>query len=213
MPSNITTYPQLLETLQRLIDGEDTSISTIPVATLTDLMFMGERRVYRETMTRFNAASWATTVTGNIATLPADFIATDIIHFGKNALEPVSESFMLEYLGRTPAGPTKYFCHAGAGLQFGPAVADGTALQGRYFRSLPRLDAASLPGNALFAAAEDLFIYSALAESAPFFGQDARIALWTAKYIAIRDLMNKNDERTAYSTGNMRQRPSTTLMR
>ncbi|MCU9931113.1 hypothetical protein OFL77_27665, partial [Escherichia coli] len=70
---------------------------------------------------------------------------------------------------------------------FGPAVADGTAVQGRYFYRLPELSAATLPTNALFAAAEDLFTYAALCESAPFFEQDARIPLWNAKYESIRD--------------------------
>lgn len=209
----ITSWDELMIELTRLIDGEDVSVSTISPGTLTQMVYMAELRIYRELRCRYNEKPWGITVTGNQAALPADFTFSSLVTFGKDPCEPVPEKFLLSYLNDNPAGETLYFAEAGGALKFGPAVADGTALQGRYFYKLPALTPASLPSNAVFAAAEDLFVYCALTESAPFFGQDERIPLWEAKYANVLAHLHSLRRTTAYSAGRIRVRPSTKLMR
>ena len=210
---SITTYSGLLDELMRLIDGDDVSTSSIPVATLTQIIALAERRIYREIKSGLNEKAWGLTVTANAVTLPADFQSSSVVHFGKRPLEPVSEEFLLEQNYPAQTGDARYFAQAGNTLMFSPTVANGTALQGRYYYSLPALDATTLPSNALFLANDDLFIYAALTESAPFFEQDKRIPLWNAKYTSIRDSINANHQRAAYSAGRIKVRPSTRLMR
>jgi hypothetical protein len=206
----ITSYSGLLTELTRLIDGEDVSASEIPAATLAQIIHFGELKIYREIRTRFNEKAWGITVTSNLAPLPADFIAPSVIHFGKSPLDPKSEAQILQWLNESPSsGDCLYFCHAGANLQFYPAVANATAVQGRYYYKLPDLDVATLPTNTLFAAAEDLFLYAALAESAPFFGQDARLPMWMAKYEAIKKMVNVTDHRAAFGVGRIVRSNST----
>lgn len=210
----ITSWTQFLAEILRLIDGEDTSPSAIPVATLTRCVNMGERRIYRQLRCRYNEKAFSgVTVTGNLATLPADFIEASIVHFGNGPLLPWTEEVGAEALARTTAGAPQYFARAGNSLQFWPAVADGTAVQGRYYYRLPELDASTLPTNPVFAVAEDLFTYAALAESAPFFGQSANIGTWESRYDAILNDLNRVDQRTAYGAGRMRRRPSVTVLR
>ena len=210
----ITTWSQFLNRLLVLIDGDDPGSSSVPVNTLEAIISMGERRLYRELRSRFNEKSFsAVTTTSNAATIPSDFEASSVVHFGKKPIGPVSEEFLREYLNSNPTGDVRYFAAAGPSFMFGPAVADGTAVQGRYFYRLPALSAATLPTNALFAVAEDLFTYAALCESAPFFEQDARIPLWNAKYESIRDSLNRGTHSAAYSAGRMRVRPSTPILR
>jgi|SRR3989338_2659483 len=210
----ITTWSQFLGRLSALIAGDDTSTTSVPVSTLEAVISIGEDRLYRELRSRFNEKSFtAVTVTSNAATIPADFEASSIVHFGGQPLEPVSEEFLREYLDGNPTGDARYFAAAGPSFIFGPSVADATAVQGRYFYRLPALSAATLPTNTLFAAANDLFIYAALCESAPFFEQDARIPLWNAKYESIRDSLNRGSHRAAYSAGRMRVRPSVSVLR
>jgi hypothetical protein len=210
----ITTFSGLLTELTRLIDGEDVSASEIPVGTIADIIHLGEQRIYREMRTRYNEKAWGITTTSNLAALPADFIASSVIHFGKNPLTPISESQLLQRLNEnTNTGDCLFFCQAGSNLQFAPAVTDATALQGRYYYKWPDLSSTTLPTNTFFAAAEDLFIYAALVESAPFFGQDARVALWQSKYDAIKLQLNVNDQRAAYSAGRIQRGNSTRLMR
>lgn len=209
----ITSWDGLMIELTRLMDGEDTSVSSISPGTLAQLVYMAELRIYRSLRSRYNEKAWGITVTGNLATLPADFVASNVVTFGKEPCEPVPEEFLLSYLNNNPTGDTKYFAQVGNSLQFGPTVATGTALQGRYFYKLPALTPASLPSNPLFAVAEDLFVYCALAESAPFFGQDARFPLWEAKWTGVLTYLNSLTRNAAYSAGRIRVRPSTKLVR
>lgn len=210
----ITTWSGYLTSLQVLLQGENARNSHVPVSTLTEMTALGEARIYREVRTRYNEKAFSSvTVTSNLATIPTDFEAPSIVHFGRKALEPVSEEFMLEYLDSNPTGDAKYFCQAGASFKFGPSVANATAVQGRYFYRMDSLDATTLPTNALFAASNDLFLYAALVESAPFFEQDARIPLWDAKYQSIRDQLNRQSRNAAYAAGRMKVRPSTSIIR
>jgi hypothetical protein len=208
---SITTYSGLLTELLRLIDGEDVEGSEIPVATLAQVVHLGELRIYREARTRFNQKAFtAVTVTSNLAPIPADFISTSIIHFGNLPLIPKSEHEILEYLEVNPGGTIeRYFCDAGDNFQFAPSVANGTAVQGRYYYKMPDLDETTLPTNALFAVAEDLYLYGALSKSAPFFGQDRRIPVWEAEYQRILTEMNVLSHRSAYSAGRMMRSPGT----
>jgi hypothetical protein len=205
----ITSYSGLLTELLRLIDGEDITGSEVPAATLSQIVHLGELRIYREARTRFNEKDWPGTaaVASNKVSLPADFIAASVTHFGKNPLEPIAENDLLERIANNPGGggDCRFYCNAGPSFSFFPAVADATILQGRYYYKLPDLSVATLPTNALFAAAEDLFIYGALSKSAPFFGQDARIPMWESEYMRILDSMNITDHRTAYSSGRIRR--------
>ena len=209
----ITSYSGLLMELMRLIDGDDVSASSIPASTLSTIIGLGERRIYRKLLSQYNEKAWGLSVSGNAVTLPADFQGSSIVHFGKKPLEPVSEEYLLEHNAASPAGTPLLFAQAGNTLIFAPMVAEGTTLQGRYYCALPALDAATLPLNALFMANQDLFLYAALCESAPFFAQDARIPLWDAKYTDILAEINNSHQRAAYSAGRIKIRPSTRLMR
>jgi hypothetical protein len=211
---SITTFSGLLTELTRLIDGEDTSVSDVSIASLTSIIALGERRVYREARSRWNEKAFsALTTTSNAAPIPSDWEATSIVHFGGQPLQPVSEEWLREYLDSTPTGDCRYFAEAGASFMFGPAVTDGTAVQGRYFYRWPALSTTTLPSNTFFANETDLFLYAMLAESAPFFSQDSRVPLWTAKYQAIKDTINEAKNRAAYSAGRMQRRPSTPVLR
>lgn len=208
---SILSYNDLKLQITRLIDGEDAHSSSIAIETIQQVIALGERRIYRELRSGLNEKAWGLTVTSNSITLPTDFIASSVAHFGKLPLEPVSEDVLLEK-NLSATGDCRYFAKAGNTLVFSPAVADGTALQGRYYCRLPALDDVTLPTNALFAENEDLFIYAALTESAPFFEQDGRVQLWNTKYSSIRDAINSNDHRAAYSSGRMKRGTSTRLI-
>jgi hypothetical protein len=199
----ITTYSGLLVELTRLIDGEDVSGSEIPTDTLSTIVHFGELRIYREAKVRQLEKAFTGTVTGNLFPIPADFMSSSIAHFGGKPLDPKAENELIERIANNPGGggDTKYYAQAGNNFMFWPAVENGTALQGRYFARLPDLQETTILTNALFLANEDLFIYAALAISAPYFGQDARIPMWEAQYQRILAEVNVMHHRSAYSSG------------
>jgi len=215
VPPRITSFSGLLEALTRLIDGEDTSVSDVSVNTLKQIVNMGERRIYREVRSRHNEKAFSgITVVDNEAPIPPDWEAASIVHFGGKALAPVAEEWLREYLERGATGPAVYFAEAGSSLIFAPSVSDDTEVKGRYYCRLPDLTTENFSSNQLFAAESDLFIYAALAESGPYFGADhmQKIPFWEQKYQAVRDRINTNKQRAAYSAGRMQVRPSTNLM-
>jgi hypothetical protein len=210
---SISTYPQFLEELNRLLTNEEEAYEQIPSRTLEQIINLGQKRLYRDVRTRYNNKAFSVTVTGNLAAIPSDFRSADVLHFGREALVPATEDELRLLNLAGGGGDTCRFAQAGGSFTFWPAVADGTALQGRYFYALADLSIATLPSNALFAAADDLFMFACLAEAAPLFQDDQRIPLWNAKYLAIKDRLNTDHERAAYSAGRARISPSTRVKR
>lgn len=207
----IANFADLLTQVTRLMDGENVSVTELSYETLVQVVGQAERRIYREVRSRHNEKAFdAVTVSGNLAALPADFEACSVVHFGGKALQPVSEEWLMEYIDNGSTGDCVYFCEAGDSLMFGPAVADATALQGRYFYRHPDLTPATFAANTLMANEPDLFIHACLAEGVAFFQKDP--TYWEAKYAGTRDRINADKNRTAYSAGRIRVRPSTQLM-
>jgi hypothetical protein len=208
---SITTFAGYIDQLTRLLDGESTGTSVVTPATVLQIISLGERRVYRELRTRWNEKAFADmVVTDNLAPIPDDYEAPSIVHFGDAALEPTTEEFCREN-ARLPH--VAYFAQAGDSLTFAGTVGDGEEVQGRYFYRLPDLDATTLPTNDFFLNENAVFIYAALAEAAPFYGQDARIPLWEARYASIKEQLNTKAIRAAYSAGRLRMRPSARIER
>jgi hypothetical protein len=206
---SISTWPEFLSQLTRLLDGEDSSQTTIAPNTLNQVISLGERRIYREVQSRWNEVPFVgVTTTNNLAPLPADFESPRLVNLGYSSLEPVAEEFLIDQL-RLPI--TKFFCISGNNFQFAGPAADGTAVVGRYFARLPGLSITTLPTNNLFLNEPDLFIFSCLAQAAPFFGQDARLPMWEGRYTALRDAINQRHQRSAYSSGRLKRRPSAIL--
>lgn len=210
---SLATYSGLLVELQRLITGDDVIASEIPTDTLSDILLLGQRKLYRDVRSRHNEKAFAAvTVTGNLAPIPADWEATSTIHFGKQALKPKPEDWIREHLQHNPTGDCAYFAEAGPSFYFAPAVADGTALQGRYFFRFDDLTADNIAVNTLYQKEPDLFIYAALSEAGEFYPVAQRLPVWGAKYESIKDKMNSAKDRAAYSGGRIQRTPSTRLL-
>lgn len=217
------SFAQFLIELIRLLEGDESSPTDLPVATLQQIISLAEKRIYREVRSRYNLKSFAAAivegvatplaVTNNLAPIPDDLESTDVMHFGKRALLPVPDDWLREYNQGDPTGDCIYFAEVGASFTFAPSVADDTLVEGSYFCRLPALDAATVLTNTLFINEYDLFIYASLAEGAPIFKKFADVPMWEAKYAAVRDRVNRRASNAAYSAGRIQMRPSTRLMR
>lgn len=206
MTSNINTLAKLYTEVTRLMDGEDVDISDVSVETMQRLLSIAQKRIYRDVHCRFNEKAFSsTTVTNNLAPFPADFKAVSIVHFGRVALIPVSETVLRDY-SLNGSGNQRYVARAGNDMTFWPSVSNGTPVQGRYYFAWPDLTN-DMADNLLFQEADDLFIYGALVESAPFFGENEKMPIWQAKYLSIATELNKEWHRTTYQAGRLMQRP------
>lgn len=211
MTSKYFNLASLYTAITRLLDGDDPTIADISIDSLDQLLTVAQQRIYREVKSRWNEVDFGglTTVTNNLATLPADFEDVSILHFGRQALIPVSETVIRDYWadnGASASGTDLYFARAGNALTFYPAQANAAVLQGRYYARLPFLTDANMSANQLYQNADDLFIYACLVESAQFFGENAAMATWESKYESIVSALNVNSHRVAYSAGRMQMR-------
>ena len=208
---SFASYTDFLEQISRLLDGDDVSVSDVPVASLQNIIGLAERRVYREVRSRHNEKAFSgVTATSNLAPIPADYQSASVVHFGDTPMIPASEEYIRAYLACGASGAARYFADAGGSFIFGPAVSDGTAVQGRYFYRHPDMTAANFSSNALIANEPDVVLYACLAEGAPLYGLDP--ARWEAKYLDTVARINTERERGAYSAGGVRVRSSTRLM-
>jgi hypothetical protein len=208
--SKYATLAALYVAITRLLDGDDVTVSDISNASLDQLLTVAQQRIYREVHSRWNESTFTgVTVTGNLAPLPDDYEAASIVHFGRQALIPVSETVIRDYWadnGASANGTDLYFARAGNSLTFYPAQADAAVVQGRYYARLAYLTDANMASNLLYQNADDLFIYACLVESAIFFGESQNMPTWESKYEAIKDSLNISSQRAAYSAGRLQQR-------
>jgi hypothetical protein len=75
---------------------------------------------------------------------------------------------------------------------------------GRYYKKQADIGLGTL--NAAFNRYPDVWLYAALAESAPFIGEDSRLAMWKQQYKARVLQANRNDRLRAASGSRLTMR-------
>jgi hypothetical protein len=217
------SFSAFLVEVMRLLDGDEGSPTDLPLATLQQIIELGERRIYKDVRSRYNLKSFGAAlisgttapvvVTNNLAPIPDDFESCSVAHFGNQPLQPVAQETLLDMNVGGTAGEAIYFATMGAHFAFSPAVADATELQGTYYCRLPALDSTTAPTNLVLENEKAVFIYGVLVEGAPIFRKFNELPLWEKKYSDAVSQANSRNEKAAYSAGRMRVRPSTRLMR
>ena len=188
-----SNYADFRTKVQILLDGDDISTSDLSVAVLDLIISSGEQRIYRNLRSSTQDVPFSVTATNNVATLPTDFlemrgapyvgpnltatyvpweVITGLINGGNTATHPIRYSF---------AGDTMIFYPAQSGT-----------ITGRYYKKFADI---STGLNALFTRHPDLFVYAALAESAPFLGESTRLQIWEAKYTQLVTDANEQERR------------------
>lgn len=193
------SYADFRAKVQQLFDGDDISQSDISVGVLDLIIGAGEARIYRDVRSSTLDAPFSLTTTGNAATLPSDFIELRQGPFVAGYVQATyvpTEVFqnISALYPRSTTHPVRYTLFDDT-LQFYPALGDGSVVTGRYYRQFPDLVVGGL--NAFFDRWEDLFVYAALAESAPFLGELQRLPIWEAKYKDIANSVNETERRRA----------------
>lgn len=185
-------------------DNDDESADT---DTIDLIIGLGESRVYRDLRSSaMETAFSGVTVTSNLAPIPSDMIEASVVYFtGKTPAEYIPEVYALELInsGATLANE-QYFFQQGDNLSFWPAVGNTTAVQGRYFKRFTDLKTGGL--NAVFTRYPEIFLFAALAESAPFYGENENLPIWENKTAALIVSANRNERWRTASAGNLRIR-------
>ena len=196
-----TNYSDFRAAVLRMIDGDDVS-TTFSTDTLDLLIAMGEQRLYREVRASVQDVALSVAVASNTAALPADCLELKHLYFdAKYPVEILPMDRLRELIGHGGGGNAVFAALEGDALTFWPAQT-GTLL-GRYWKKFADIKTGGL--NALFNRYPELFLYAAIAESAPFLGEDDRVPLWERKYAQLLATANR-DERWRAMAGPLRVR-------
>lgn len=178
-------YPEFRIAVLKMIDGDEVSTS-FSLETLDLLIGLGESRVYTGLpgLPGLRASSMESALTGstvaNAVTLPADCLGLKIVWFDPaKPLEAVSEDELRGKSRWNHGGDARQYAQSGDTLIFGPDVPNGSAIGGRYYKRPADLKTSL---HSTFSRYPELFLFAALAESAPFLGEDGRIPMWEAMF-------------------------------
>lgn len=177
-------YTEYRAAVLRMIDGDDSG-GSIKSDTLDLLIALGESRVYMgdEAVSGLRAsdmeAALSLAITANEATLPTDCLALSRVQFsGEKPLDYLPEDDLLRRLDAGGGGSARFYTQQGRKLVFYPS-ASGT-VAGRYYKRPADLKTGGL--HATFNRYPECFLFGALAESAPFIGEDERLPMWKALF-------------------------------
>jgi hypothetical protein len=186
-------YTDFRNAVIKMIDGDDVGSGSLSTATLDLLISLGDQAVYNGTTGPAGEAlpglrcgdmetALSLTVTGNSATLPTDCLELKRVQqTGQYPMDYVAEEGLLRYIkAGGGSGSARQYTQQGRNLVFFPALSDGDTVQGRYYQQFADVSQGTL--NAAFNRYPDVWLYAALAESAPFLGEDARLPLWKSLY-------------------------------
>jgi hypothetical protein len=191
---NFANYAAFRTAVLQIIDGDDISQSSISASILDLIIGAGEQRLYRDVRSTTQDISFAIPVNADgTAPLPNDCIELKSVFFpGFPALTYAPDEVVqtLVQLGGT-SGPAKRYTLEGDNMVFFPSQTSGTVL-GRYIKRLPDI---STGLNAFFLRHPDLFMYGALAESAPYIGEQSRLEEWKQRYLTIASSVNETERR------------------
>lgn len=191
-----------------LMNSNAATVTDVGVTMVSDLITIGENRLFREARTRDMEVSMSTAIGTGVVAVPSGYVSM------KNARIDTSPASRLErrdvdwiytqYPTRGAEGIPKYFAREGTNFIFGPYPDSAYTFTCIYYKHLTAISGAAL--NALFTAAPDLYLFACLAEGDMVIGRDARIQVWEAKYQNILAKVNGEEREEQQSGSNLQMR-------
>lgn len=135
--------------------------------------------------------------------VPADWMETVKFHITDNGTSPlnlISRAAMSDKRSsnKDTTGTPTHYTHADGQFQFYPTPSATTNTELLYYAKTPALSSSN-EDNWLLLEAPDVYLYGALLHSAPYLGEDERIAVWAQMYSAAVQQLNQTSERARYS--------------
>lgn len=163
-------------------------------------IMLAESRIYRKLRVQAMESVFTVTASGGTAPLPDRYVEMKHIRIdGQQPLTRKAPSWIYDqYPTSSTGGQLRHFGRDRDALIFGPAPTDGAVLIGTYYRR-PEALGEDNPSNWFTENAFDLLMFGALCEAAPYTANDARIAVWEAKYQSLLFDTQTEDDNEATS--------------
>ncbi len=135
--------------------------------------------------------------------IPADWMETIRFHVTDNGTSPLdlmSRAAMADKrsANEDTTGTPTHYAHADSQFQLWPTPSSTTNTELLYYAK-PTALSSSNADNWLLLEAPDVYLYGALLHSAPYLGEDERIAIWAQMYSAAVTQLNQSSEDARYS--------------
>jgi hypothetical protein len=135
--------------------------------------------------------------------VPADWMETIRFHVTDNGTSPldlISRKAMEDKRAgaEDATGIPRYYTHADGQFQLYPTPSATTNTELLYYAK-PAALSSSNADNWLLLEAPDVYLYGVLLHSAPYLGEDERVAIWAQMYSAAVTQLNKSSEDARYS--------------
>lgn len=186
----ITTYAELQTAVSNWLHRADLA-SVVP-----DLITLGEKRIFREVRVRVMESALNGTIASGVLAVPADYLELKSAYIDYTPVQQLQRAtpsaIYNEYPLRVSTSKPRLIAREGDNFIFGPYPDGDYTVKGIYYAQPTTITSSD---NALFVANPDLYLFAALAEAAPYIGNDSRVGLWEQKYMSVKMDMEASDRR------------------
>jgi len=149
-------------------------------------------------------------VDGQYSTVPSDWLSSMRFYTtdaGTRPLDLISHADLLDRRAERNdrVGRPTHYAVTGGQFEFFPTPDAAYNAELVYFARVPALSDAA-PTNWLLTEAADVYLYGALTHSAPFLGEDARLATWSTLYNTALGGLNAASDEARYSGVGLRMK-------
>ena len=198
---SISTYAELLQAVENWLhrDGDTTIESRAP-----EFVRMGELRIYRDLRIRPMEASLSSTIASGVIAVPSGYVALKTAYIDGTPIQKLerkdAEWIHYNWPTRSSSGKPGFIARDGDNFIFGPYPDSTYTVKGTYYKRLDALSNSNTT-NWFTTNAPDLLLWAALAEAEPFVMNDQRALMWEAKYKAVKDKVQAEDDQEEFSGG------------
>lgn len=199
--TNIANYDALKAAIAAWLNRADISDR------IDDFIDLAEARFNRELRVNAMVARSRTTVTDDYVELPPDWLQLISVQVdgASDAAVYVGTKEFYDTVADGYTGAPRFYTIVGNALRFLPAPVAPTRVEITYYKSVPALSE-TMPTNWLLARSPDLYLFAALVVAEPYLMNDERVTLWAAQSTAIIGSMNRESERAARPSGELRRK-------
>lgn len=191
---SITTYAELKTSIADFLDRDDLTSKTGTFISLAEAEISRDLRHWRQEK-RVN-----TSVDEQYENLPTDWLRINSVqHTGGGLISSVSASEIQRLrAATTTTGKPRYMRINSNQIELYPVPDQAYSIEVTYLAQTPALTTAA-PSNWLLEYAPDLLLYGALKHSAPYLGEDNRLAVWGSLYASGIEALNSETESAVVS--------------
>ena len=186
---SITTYAELKTAIADFLDRDDLAPKAGTFISMAEAEIARELRHWRQ------EKRVTTNVDEQYENLPTDWLRINSVqHTGGGLISSVSATEMQRLRANSPtSGKPRSMRLTANQIELYPVPDQSYEIQMAYLAKTPALTDAA-PSNWLLEYAPDVLLYGALKHSAPYLGEDNRLAVWGSLYASGIEALNSETE-------------------